>query len=105
MKLLTVDLKKKFAKIGSQDSVEDPFIIAKYFICFSDWTFYATEFDPTTEIFFGIFSYADQMHWGTISLHELENIGLMGGRIKVERNTFFQGIRRMSEEFGNLKIS
>jgi hypothetical protein len=32
MKLLTADLKKKFARTGSQQDVEDPVIIAIYFI-------------------------------------------------------------------------
>ena len=102
MKLLTVDLKKKFAKIGSQDNVENPLIIATYFICFSDWTFYATAFDPETEVFSGIFS-GEEIQWGTISLRELESIRGRAG-MKVERNLWFQSIR-MSEKLDGLKLT
>jgi hypothetical protein len=91
MKLLTVDLKKKFARTGSQQGAEDPEIIAKYFLSGCNWTFYATEFDPSTNVFTGIFRYLET-EWGTIGLHHLETlIGPFG--VKVERDKFFKSVR------------
>ena len=95
MKLLTVDLKKNFAKFGPQQDEKDPLIIARYFLTFSNWTFYAVLFDHEAEIFTGIFIF-EAMEWGTISLHDLESIRSLGGRVKVERDTFFKPTR-MSE--------
>jgi hypothetical protein len=53
MQLLTKDILTKFNQIGSQESNEDPIIIAKFFHPASNWTWYATEFDPSSRTFFG----------------------------------------------------
>lgn len=94
MKLLTEELMKKFAKIGSQQDVEDPIIIARYFVCIANWDFYATEFDPQTNMFTGIFKWL-VTEWGTIRLEDLKSMRGPGG-LKVERNRFFKSCR-MSE--------
>jgi len=94
MKLLTVDLKKKFARIGSQQGVEDPVIITKYFMCYINWTFYATEFDPSNELFTGIAQWL-VTEWGYISLYHIESLRGPGG-IKAERDKHFKSLR-MSE--------
>ena len=101
MKLLTADLKKKFAKTGSQQGVEDPKIIARYFFSGCNWAFYATEFDHSTNVFTGIFRYLET-EWGTIDLHHLESLkGPFG--VKVERDKFFKSVR--VSEIRGLKIS
>ncbi len=53
MRLLTEQLEKRFAEVGSQQGVEDPLIIAKFFdpVRWDIW--YATEYDPTDQTFFG----------------------------------------------------
>jgi hypothetical protein len=101
MKLLTADLKKKFARTGSQQDVEDPVIIAKYFIGLYNWTFYATEFDPITKVFTGIFRWLET-EWGTIGLHHLESMRGPAG-IRVERDKFFKSVRM--SELRDLKIT
>ena len=45
MKLLTKELINKFNKIGSQENIEDPIIVAKFFHPFSNYTWYATEYN------------------------------------------------------------
>jgi len=75
MRLLTKELEKRFAEVGSQEEVEDPVIIAKFFNPAGRGTWYATEYDPTRKIFFGYVSifgdYNDE--WGSFSLAELES--------------------------------
>ena len=94
MKLLTVALKKKFARTGAQQDIEDPVIIAKYFMCYTNWTFYVTEFDPSTKVLTGIFQWLET-EWGTLGLHHLKSLrGPLG--VKVERDKFFKSLR-MSE--------
>ena len=78
MELLTEDLKKKFSKVGSQQNVEDPIFIAKYFLTFSSWAFYATAFDPRTDVFTGMCN-CEEMQWGTVNLHDLESLGRRSG--------------------------
>jgi len=56
MKLMTKTLEKRFAKIGRQEQVEDPIIVAKFFNPTGAGTWYAAEYDPKTRIFFGYVS-------------------------------------------------
>ena len=74
MKLMTKALEKRFAQVGSQEDVKDPLIIAKYFNPTGRGTWYATEYDPKTRIFFGYVSIFNDHNdeWGYFSLAELE---------------------------------
>lgn len=90
MKLLTKQLLKRFAQVGSQEHVKDPIVIAKFFDPTGSGTWYATEYDPTTLNFFGYASiYRDwNDEWGYFSLKELEEIrGPFG--IGIERDLYF----------------
>ena len=90
MELLTAKLKKEFAKVGPQHDVKDPIILAKYFLPVGNWTFYAIAFDPSNELFTGIFQ-GEATECGEISLYHLESIiGPM--RCKVERDKFFASV-------------
>ena len=89
MKLMTKELEGAFAKIGSQETVKDPIVVAKYFNPTGAGTWYATEYDPEERIFFGYVSifgdYNDE--WGSFSLDELESYtGLMG--LGIERDIY-----------------
>ncbi len=74
MRLMTKALKKRFAQVGSQESIKDPVIVAKFFNPAGAGTWYATEYDPKTETFFGYASiFGDENdEWGYFSLKELE---------------------------------
>ena len=75
MKLMTAELEKRFAKVGSQENVKDPVIIAKFFNPQGAGTWYATEYDPATKVFFGYVSIFGDWNdeWGSFSLEELES--------------------------------
>jgi hypothetical protein len=75
MKLMTKELEKRFAEVGSQENVKDPVIIAKFFNPIGAGTWYATEYDPKDKIFFGYVSIFGDWNdeWGSFSLEELES--------------------------------
>lgn len=54
MQLLTPELEKRFAEVGSQEEAEDPLVIAKFFDPCGGWTWLATEYNPEERIFFGM---------------------------------------------------
>jgi hypothetical protein len=75
MKLMTAELEKRFAKVGLQEEVTDPVIVAKFFNPQGAGTWYATEYDPATKTFYGYVSiFGDENgEWGYFSLEELES--------------------------------
>ena len=60
----------KFKAIGSQENTADPIVIAKYF--YGSWTWYWTEYNPESQIFFGYVIWHEE-EWGYFSLIELES--------------------------------
>jgi len=91
MKLMTKALEKRFAKVGRQEKVEDPIIIAKFFNPTGRGNWFATEYNPKDKIFFGYVSlfgdYCDE--WGSFSLSELEDYkGQLG--LGIERDLGFE---------------
>ncbi|EKD87200.1 MAG: hypothetical protein ACD_37C00013G0002 [uncultured bacterium] len=91
MQLLTKELVKRFAKIGRQETVIDPIVVAKFFNPTGAGTWYATEYDPKTKIFFGFVSiFGDENdEWGYFSLEELESYkGPLG--LGIERDLYFK---------------
>lgn len=88
MKLLTKELEAEFKKTGSQENVEDPKIIAKYFGGGS-YSFYATEYDPSTKVFFGYVTGLFEDEWGYTSLEEMESIKLPPFGLGIERDLWF----------------
>jgi|TARA_Y100000310_G_scaffold87711_1_gene84547 hypothetical protein len=97
MKLLTKELIKRFEKVGRQEEVEDPVIIAKFFNPTGIGTWYATEYDPEYKEFFGYVSlFGDHNDaLGYFSLTELEEFeGQMG--LGIERDLHF-GEKLLSE--------
>ena len=90
MKLMTKALEQRFARVGSQENVKDPLIIAKFFNPTGAGTWYATEYDPKDRIFFGYASIFGDWNdeWGYFSLDELESYqGKFG--LGIERDLYF----------------
>ena len=102
MKLMTKELEKRFAKVGSQENIKNPIVIAKFFNPSGAGTWLATEYNPQDKIFFGYVSihgnYCDE--WGSFSLAELENFkGRVG--LGIERDLYFkeQPIKPLIEKY------
>jgi len=76
MKLLTIELIKNFERVGRQEEKEDPMVIAKFFNPTGAGTWYATEYEPESKMFFGYVSIFGDWNdeWGYFSLEELESI-------------------------------
>ncbi|NCS97740.1 MAG: DUF2958 domain-containing protein [Candidatus Pacebacteria bacterium] len=97
MKLLTKELIARFEGVGSQEEVQDPLVIAKFFNPSGAGTWLATEYESDSKIFFGFVSifgdYNDE--WGYFSLDELESyVGRFG--LGIERDRYLTE-KRMSE--------
>lgn len=91
MKLLTKELLKAFENMGSQEEVDDPIVVAKFFNPTGAGTWYATEYDPKERVFFGFASiFGDHNdEWGYFSLSELESYrGKFG--LGIERDLYFE---------------
>ena len=87
MQLLTKEIENQFKKIGRQENVDDPLIVAKFFDPTGSWTWYATEYDQDTKTFFGLVDGHDK-ELGYFSLEELESVkGPLG--IGIERDRYF----------------
>jgi hypothetical protein len=90
MKLLTNELINGFAKVGRQEGINDPLVIAKFFNPTGAGTWYATEYDPKSKNFFGYVSIFGDWNdeWGYFSLTELESLkGPFG--LGIERDLYF----------------
>lgn len=90
MKLLTKEIKKRLPKLYSTEKVEDPIVQVKFFTPWAGWTWYATEYDPATRVFFGLVR-GNEEELGYFNLDELESIkGPMG--LKIERDLYFKPV-------------
>ena len=88
MKLLTKELEQRFSKIGSQDALdENAIVVAKFFTPSSNWTWYATEYDPESGNFFGLVD-GFEVELGYFALAELESVvGPLG--LGIERDLYW----------------
>ena len=87
---MTKELLQRFEKVGSQENENDPIVIAKFFNPCGAGTWYATEYDTETKIFFGYVSlfHDHNDEWGSFSLDELQKFqGQLG--LGIERDRFF----------------
>ena len=90
MRLLTKELLKRFEKVGRQEEVADPVVVAKFFNPAGAGTWYATEYDPETKEFFGYVSIFGDWNneWGSFALSEFESYhGKFG--LGIERDLYF----------------
>lgn len=87
MKLMTSELAKRFATVGRQEGVADPLVLAKWFTPASNWTWWATEYDPETQECFGLVS-GFEVELGYFSLAEMAEVkGPMG--LGIERDLYW----------------
>lgn len=86
MKLLTKELLKKLPPLYANEKVADPVAVVKFFTPWTNWTWYATEFDGK-DTFFGLVV-GHETELGYFSLSELASIrGRFG--LKIERDLHF----------------
>ena len=97
MELLTKELRKKLPPLYSNEEVQDPMVIAKFFALGSAWTWFAMEFDGE-DLFFGMV-HGFEKELGYFSLKELQSLTLSMGGMEipaVERDINWTP-RRLSE--------
>ena len=97
MKLLTKEIEGKLPRLHSQEEVDNPKIIVKFFHPFSNWSWYIIEgeIDPDGDmLFFGMVD-GFERELGYFSLKELEEIKVKG--LGIERDKFFGYDHRLSE--------
>lgn len=89
MKLLTKELEAKLPPLYATDGLGYEAIAqVKFFTPDSNWTWYATEYDPIEKMFFGLVD-GFEKELGYFSLKELEVIrGALG--LHVERDLYFE---------------
>ena len=87
-KLLTKELRKKLPPLYSQELVDDPMVICKFFHPLSTMTWYAIEGSPEGDdfIFFG-WVHSDSPELGYFSLNEMQEVHVMG--LGIERDEHF----------------
>jgi hypothetical protein len=88
-KLLTEELKKSLPAPYSQEDNPDPMVWVKFFSPYSQWTWYATEFDPKDEVFFGLVKGFEE-ELGYFCLEELEEVTVFGDVPGVERDLHWE---------------
>lgn len=88
MKLLTKEILARLPKLYSQENNPDPLVQVKFFTPWSNWTWYATEYNPEERLFFG-YVVGQEKELGYWSLDELEEVkGPFG--LKIERDIHFK---------------
>lgn len=89
LKLLTQEITRQFPKLGETDGTPmgERKVIAKFFHPFSNWTWYALEFEPESGTFFGLVS-GFEKELGYFSLAEMESVKVMG--LGIERDRYFE---------------
>ena len=90
MKLMTKELAKSLPPLyGTEDvPLSQKVVQVKFFCPWSQWTWYAVEYDPNDQIFWGLVIGLER-EWGYFSLEELESVKGPGG-LSIERDRFFQ---------------
>ena len=87
MQLLPKYVLSKLPKLYSQENEKDPMVICKFFTAWSNWTWYAIEFDGN-DLFFG-YVVGHESELGYFSLSELQGLsGPMG--LTIERDLYFK---------------
>ena len=86
MKLLTKEIRKRLPPLYTNEDNPDPVVQVKFFTPWSNWTWFATEFDGE-DIFFGLVK-GFETELGYFSLAELEQVRGPWG-LKIERDLYF----------------
>jgi len=88
MKLLTKEIAATLPALYSQENVTDPIVRVKFFAPWNQWKWYATEYDPTEGLFFGLVV-GQETELGYFSLAEISECRGPHGLI-IERDIYFQ---------------
>ncbi len=89
MKLMTKELERRFAQLGSQeDKGDDAIVVCKFFTPWTNWTWYCLEFSPEDRTFFGLVE-GFETEFGYSSLDELEEIKGPAG-LRIERDLYWK---------------
>ena len=98
MKLLTKEIEKKLPRLYSQEKVENPVIIVKFFCPWNQWKWLSYEGEKQENgdwLFFGMV-HGDEHEIGYFSLSDLESVtGPFG--LKIERDLYFGYEHRLNE--------
>lgn len=87
MQLLTEEIRAKLPKLYATDGNQDAKCVVKFFTPDANWTWYAFEFDPESQTFFGLVD-GFEREWGYFNLAELALLrGPMG--LPVERDLYY----------------
>jgi hypothetical protein len=88
MKLITKEIENLLPPLRAQEEKGmDAIVYAKFFTPDSNWTWFATEFDPVERLFFG-YVCGQENEFGYFSLDELESCrGPFG--LPIERDLYF----------------
>ncbi len=86
MKLLTEELRKRLPPLYATREQPDPTVQAKFFTPWTDWTWYAVEFDGKDSFFGVVDGFCTE--WGYFSLAELAAIRGPEG-LRIERDKYF----------------
>ena len=86
MKLLTKEIRKRLPPLYTNEDNPDPVVQVKFFTPWSNWTWFAIEFDGE-DIFFGLVK-GFETELGYFSLAELEQVRGPWG-LKIERDMYF----------------
>ena len=88
MKLLTKANLRSLPALYSTEEIEDKIIPVKFFDPTGSWTWYAAEYDPESEMFFGLVD-GFEREWGYFTLAELKSVkGRFG--LGIERDMYWQ---------------
>jgi len=89
-KLLTKEIRANLPPLCATDNLGSKAIVqVKFFTPDSNWTWYATEYDPKRKLFFGLVD-GYELELGYFHLQELEDIGKDGKTIPVERDLHYE---------------
>lgn len=89
MKLINNELQQRFKEVGRQR--KNPLVIAKFFDPAGSGIWYATEYNPETNICFGYVTGLAYDEWGYFSVDEMEAIQRPFG-LTIERDLYFKEI-------------
>lgn len=93
VKLVTKEIERKMPELYSTEEIptDDKILAVKFFAPWSNWTWYAVEFDAVDGVFFGYVE-GHCGEWGAFSLAELESVrGPFG--LKVERDRHWNPVK------------
>jgi len=87
-KFITKEIEKALPKLYSQENVSDPIVVAKWFSPYSNWRWFAIEFDGE-DTFFGLVQ-GFEVELGNFSKMEMETAVFRGILPAVERDLSWQ---------------